>query len=67
MTRAQALVLVGAALVSVCVALMLPPHTAAARTMSGPRPASNTFDQTENLDCDCAGPGGRFGGPGTRR
>jgi hypothetical protein len=67
MTKAQALLLVGAALVSVCVALMLPPNAPAARIVSGPRAGSNTFDQTDNLDCDCAGPGGRFGGPGTRR
>jgi len=67
MTKAQALLLVGAALVSACVALLLPPTTPRARTVSGPRSASTTFDQTENLDCDCGGPGGRFGGPGTRR
>lgn len=67
MTKAQALLLVGAALASVCVALLLPPNTPAARTASGPHTVSNTFDQTESLDCDCAGPGGRFGGPGTRR
>ena len=63
MTTTQALLLLGAALVCTCLGLLPPPRPSAARQSPGPAATAGI----EAIACDCPGPGGRFGGPGTRR
>lgn len=70
MTRTEAVLLAAAALVSSGIALLLPPraHTAgAARDALLEISAPTELSMAGTGSSACGGPGGRFGGPGTRR